>query len=925
MVCLPLLFAGLAAHADFCPVEVNGDYFNPENPDNRLADWMSFLPDDAFVSDLSIPGTHDSATGEGFTSSIYATSAQTQEISLADQREKFGIRAYDIRPAVTANGDGLDNLYCYHGIAKTKKSIGSFFSELCAFLDNHPTEFFIIHLYPANLDLKSDSKKKEIKARTSELMMQLITETYSSYVCDFKANLRVSDMRGKILFLKRSDFDNNMGCATLYEWNGDVWSGQKSKIENSHSDWESQWLYVQDLANSNNNREAKDNGVRTLLEQSSTHAAWYRTDSNRDNNEKTWVMNFASAYTGSTSSATGYAENASYTNKVIVDYLADHTGPTGVILADWIGVESAKGYDTQGKKLPEAIIKNNFKYIYDYTVPYRMVGKKLDNLVSSKLHHGNLEWIDIDSDGVMDLAVKGRDYGDNFAAKFHLLPGASGLTRSVSLPSVDGAEWERLLIPGDYDSDGHVDMIYGCSWGSKLLHNDGAGNLTHNETFTLYGQEIELDYENAVEKRACGLMYMVDLNMDGYADILTYTRAQNADEAVPTIFSNYAGSGAFYGQDNNLPALRQGTMAIGDYNLDGRPDVLVSGVNAENKMQLCICLNKGDYTFDIISPESIQPYATKYGCVGMIDVDGDGLLDLFLSGVLENGDRSTVLLLNRGNDTFENSGLDLPAVCYSGMDWYDLDGDGLIDIVYAGEFAGDETGMGKTVVLHNQGNGNFLVSSLKLQGVRGGATVKAYDYNGCGFATIAVLGYADGGVSVNGYSNKSDCLRIYEPAVTDRTVAEDNTVEVLNQQITGNADGTTTITWQVSGASAATRYNYVVETNDGHLFSAIPLDEATGALRQAYIDAATTGTSVTLNIPYSNIKAYGIQTIGANKKGGAYPTLVDPSVSTGIAGIESETDAPTEYFNLQGQRVGHPTTGVYIKRKGLQVTKCYIR
>ena len=147
----------------------------------------------------------------------------------------------------------------------------------------------------------------------------------------------------------------------------------------------------------------------------------------------------------------------------------------------------------------------------------------------------------------------------------------------------------------------------------------------------------------------------------------------------------------------------------------------------------------------------------------------------------------------------------------------------------------------------------------------------------------------------------------------------------MNQQITGNADGTTTITWQVSGASAATRYNYVVETNDGHLFSAIPLDEATGALRQAYIDAATTGTSVTLNIPYSNIKAYGIQTIGANKKGGAYPTLVDPSVSTGIAGIESETDAPTEYFNLQGQRVAHPTTGVYIKRKGSQVTKCYIR
>ena len=34
----------------------------PASADN----WITPMPDNTYVSDLSIPGTHDSATGEGF-------------------------------------------------------------------------------------------------------------------------------------------------------------------------------------------------------------------------------------------------------------------------------------------------------------------------------------------------------------------------------------------------------------------------------------------------------------------------------------------------------------------------------------------------------------------------------------------------------------------------------------------------------------------------------------------------------------------------------------------------------------------------------------------------------------------------------------------------------------------------------------------
>ena len=54
--------------------------------------WMKRLPDDAYVATLSIPGSHDTGTGNGFpgvTTSIYGPFgdkyARTQERSFQDQ------------------------------------------------------------------------------------------------------------------------------------------------------------------------------------------------------------------------------------------------------------------------------------------------------------------------------------------------------------------------------------------------------------------------------------------------------------------------------------------------------------------------------------------------------------------------------------------------------------------------------------------------------------------------------------------------------------------------------------------------------------------------------------------------------------------------------------------------------------------------
>ena len=75
--------------------------------------WISRLPDHIFISQLSIPGTHDAATGNGVQLAMFA---QCQDVSV-DKQWEAGIRAFDLRPIVKK-----DHLHINHGIAETARA-----------------------------------------------------------------------------------------------------------------------------------------------------------------------------------------------------------------------------------------------------------------------------------------------------------------------------------------------------------------------------------------------------------------------------------------------------------------------------------------------------------------------------------------------------------------------------------------------------------------------------------------------------------------------------------------------------------------------------------------------------------------------------------------------------------------------------------
>ncbi len=309
-------------------------------------DWMAGISGNAYVNQLSIPGTHDCGTGNGFTGVLGTiggpTMAQTQDLSMQEQWD-CGVRAFDLRPAVSSK-----SLAIYHGVCQTKLSFKDAFSTLRDMLNAHPTEFAVVLMrHETDGDSGDSSWSDKVASELSE---------FSQYLVDYNPELTVDEVRGKIIVLSRDRFTNSAtGFISGWSHSSEFSDQQGATIASSSARGR---LYVQDYydCTGTDGSTIKANAVKRMYEFSKTLC-----DPSAD---RIWVVNHTSGYTKSANSNAN-RELASVANAALLEQLNDQTvdaGPTGIVLMDFAGTDNSSNYQTRGLELVNALVAHNARY-----------------------------------------------------------------------------------------------------------------------------------------------------------------------------------------------------------------------------------------------------------------------------------------------------------------------------------------------------------------------------------------------------------------------------------------------------------------------------------------------------------------------------------------------------------------------------------
>ena len=197
---------------------------------------------------------------------------------------------------------------------------------------------------------------------------------------------------------------------------------------------------------------------------------------------------------------------------------------------------------------------------------------------------------------------------------------------------------------------------------------------------------------------------VADFNGDGKPDIAV----SNLDQNTIAVFLN-SGSGVF-AAPNTAPiittvqldsslGLNIGSLAVGDFNEDGIPDLVVATI-AGNQASI-ILLGNGDGTF-----RQQPPIPNSFGFLRakVADLNGDGHQDLAFA--LNGG---LAISLGNGDGTF-GAMMGLPSASFPGLFLglavADFNGDGKLDIA-AADFGSFFGGFGTLVFYAGNGDGTF--------------------------------------------------------------------------------------------------------------------------------------------------------------------------------------------------------------------------
>ena len=175
-------------------------FINWDSVTTNSTNWMRNLPDDRYLHEINMPGSHDSATqyvkNGSFLVDMFVAAATCQGSSI-QQQLNAGVRAFDFRVDESLNlchGEGTYKFTAYTNSDKsTKLTLQSALNTISSFLSSHSSETVIVSIK------KEDGTLATVRTAVQNLL--------SSYTSDTLYNgtswPTLGTVRGKMVLVTR--------------------------------------------------------------------------------------------------------------------------------------------------------------------------------------------------------------------------------------------------------------------------------------------------------------------------------------------------------------------------------------------------------------------------------------------------------------------------------------------------------------------------------------------------------------------------------------------------------------------------------------------------------------------------------------------------------------------------------------------------
>lgn len=277
-----------------------------------------------------------------------------------------------------------------------------------------------------------------------------------------------------------------------------------------------------------------------------------------------------------------------------------------------------------------------------------------------QLYSSKMAWGDLDNDGDIDLAISGLDEKDQFQfylcfkedGKDNFIIENGNLSMNGGMMNPTGSsQGAQGFINGDlkivdYDLDGDNDIIYsgqasngyavGGLWLNTYIPTPVSNNNNNNNNGNYSPIQWNLLNSSIVVANfganAQGKLTVLNSGEDDKGNIILSTN-NGAALGINTIWDDTAKKWVTTSQ-YGFPVLKNGDIAVGDFNNDGKDDLVFTGEDSKGVPQTKLFVQTAEGGFKA-SPVELK--GLRNSTADWVDYDTDGDLDLFITGLDDKG------------------------------------------------------------------------------------------------------------------------------------------------------------------------------------------------------------------------------------------------------------------------------------------------